>query len=404
MPASLDGIRVLDLTRVLAGPSCTQILGDLGAEVIKIERPGAGDDSRRFGPPYLKDGNGHDTGESTYFLSCNRNKRSVTIDVAKPEGQELIRRLLAHCDVLVENFKVGDLSRYGLGYPQLREIHPRLVYCSITGFGQTGPYAGRGGYDFLAQGMGGMMSLTGEPEGRPVRVGIGNADLLTGAYATIGILAALRHRDVTGRGQHIDMALLDCQLAWMSYEAVKFMVTGEEPQRVGNGHPNIMPYNVFEAADGFLILAIGNDGQFLRFCRFAGVPELAEDERFGTNAARVRHRDILFPIIAEIIGRHPRRHWLEGLEPLQVPAGPVNSLAEAFGDPQAQARGMAVTLAHPLSPAPLPLVANPVRLSESPPEYRRAPPTLGQHTDEVLTEILEMLPAELAQLRHDGTI
>jgi Predicted acyl-CoA transferases/carnitine dehydratase len=403
MTASLSGLRILDLTRVLAGPSCTQILGDLGADVIKIERPGAGDDSRRFGPPWLPGADGADTAESTYFLSANRNKRSVTIDIAKPAGQALIRRLLSGCDVLVENFKVGDLDRYGLSYARLRDEFPRLVYCSITGFGQTGPYAGRGGYDFLAQGMGGMMSLTGEPDGEPVRVGIGNADLLTGAYAAIGILAALRHRDRTGRGQHVDMALLDCQLAWMSYEAQKYLVTGAEPARVGNGHPNIVPYNVFRAADGHLILAVGNDAQFVRFCAFAGRPDLAEDERFRTNAGRVRHRDILVPLIQDIVVAHPRRHWLDGLEALQVPAGPVNSLAEAFADPQVQARGMTVTLPHPQAPA-LPLVASPLRLSDSPPDYRHAPPLLGQHTDEALRDLLGLDPADLARLRDDGVI
>ncbi|MBF0306637.1 MAG: CoA transferase [Alphaproteobacteria bacterium] len=395
---ALDGLRVLDLSRILAGPSCTQILGDLGADVIKIERPGAGDDTRKWGPPYLAD-----SGESAYYLSANRNKRSVTIDIARPEGQTLLRRLLAGCDVLIENFKVGDLARHGLGYEHLAPEFPRLVYCSITGFGQTGPYAQRAGYDFLAQGMGGMMSLTGEPSGDPVKVGIGNADLLTGMYAAVSVLAALRHRDRTGQGQRIDLALLDAQLAWMTAEAENFLISGQAPKRRGNAHPNIVPYEVFPAADGWLILAVGNDAQFRRFCQFAECPELAEDQRFATNSARVVHREDLIPRLRAILARQSRHHWLIGLEALGVPAGPVNTVPEAFADPQVQARGMRIEMPHPLAAEPVPLVASPIKMSDTPPEYRRAPPVLGQHTDEVLDEF-GLTPAEIAALRAAGVI
>ncbi|MBF0373367.1 MAG: CoA transferase [Alphaproteobacteria bacterium] len=395
---ALDGLRVLDLSRILAGPSCTQILGDLGADVIKIERPGAGDDTRKWGPPYLAD-----SGESAYYLSANRNKRSVTVDIARPEGQALLRRLLAGCDVLIENFKVGDLARHGLGYEQLAPDFPRLVYCSITGFGQTGPYAQRAGYDFLAQGMGGMMSLTGEPSGDPVKVGIGNADLLTGMYAAVSILAALRYRDRTGQGQRIDLALLDAQLAWMTAEAENFLISGLPPKRRGNAHPNIVPYEVFPAADGWLILAVGNDAQFRRFCQFAECPELAEESRFATNSARVVHREDLIPRLRAILARQSRHHWLSGLEALGVPAGPVNTVPEAFADPQIQARDMRIEMPHPLAAEPVPLVASPIKMSDTPPEYRRAPPVLGQHTDEVLDEF-GLATAEIAALRAAGVI
>ena len=400
---ALSGIRILDLTRVLAGPSCTQMLGDLGADVIKVERPQAGDDTRKWGPPYLKDREGRDTRESAYYLSANRNKRSVTIDIAGAEGQALVRRLLAQCDILIENYKVGDLERYGLSYRQLAGEFPRLVYCSITGFGQDGPYAKRAGYDFLAQGMGGIMSLTGEPQGEPVKVGIGNADLVTGLYAGVAILAALRHRDRNGQGQHLDLALLDCQLALMTYEAENYLISGEAPQRRGNGHPNIVPYQVFRAADGYMILAVGNDAQFARFCEFAGLPDLPGDPRFASNSARAKNRDALVPLVADAVARHPRAHWLDGLERLGVPAGPVNTLPETFADPQVKARGMVTTAPHAQADD-VPLLASPIRMSATPPGVRRAPPVLGQHTDEILAEVLGLSDADIADLRARGAI
>lgn len=403
MSGALTGLRVLDLTRVLAGPSCTQMLGDLGADILKVERPGSGDDTRKWGPPFLKRRDGTDSKESAYYLSANRNKRSIAIDIAKPEGQNLLLRLLEHCDVLVENYKVGDLERYGLSYAQIKQRFPRLVYCSITGFGQTGPYAKRAGYDFLAQGMGGIMSLTGEPTGEPVKVGIGNADLVTGLYAGFAILAALRHRDRTGQGQHVDMALLDCQLALMTYEAENYLISGQEPQRRGNGHPNIVPYQVFRAADGYLILAVGNDGQFAKFCAFAGLDALAADPRFATNSARLAHREALIPLIAAEIVRHPRAYWLDGLESRGVPAGPVNTLPETFADPQVQARGMVVDTDH-LHADQVRLLNSPIHMSATPPELRRAPPVLGQHTGNVLTEILGLDADEIAALVDAGTI
>lgn len=403
MSGALAGLRVLDLTRVLAGPSSTQMLGDMGADVLKVERPGSGDDTRKWGPPFLKHRDGGDSKESAYYLSANRNKRSIAIDIAKPAGQALVLRLLEHCDVLVENYKVGDLERYGLAYGQLKDRFPRLVYCSITGFGQTGPYAKRAGYDFLAQGMGGIMSLTGDPAGEPVKVGIGNADLITGLYAGFAILAALRHRDHCGQGQHVDMALLDCQLALMTYEAENYLLSGQEPIRRGNGHPNIVPYQVFRAADGHLILAVGNDGQFAKFCQFAGLDSLAQDPRFATNPARLEHRDELISLLADTIIRHPRAHWLEGLEIQGVPAGPVNTLPETFADPQIQARAMVVRADHRHA-EDVPLLNSPIHMSATPPQVRRAPPVLGQHTAEVLAELLGLDAAAIAELSLAGTI
>ncbi len=389
-PAALAGIRVLDLSRVLAGPWCTQTLADLGAEVIKIERPGAGDDTRGWGPPFLKDRDGHDTAEAAYFLGANRNKRSVTIDIARPEGQDLVRRLADGCDVLVENFKVGDMARYGLDAASLRQRCPRLVYCSITGFGQTGPYRERAGYDYAIQGMGGLMSITGErddrPGGGPQKVGVAVADLFTGMYATVAILAALRHAAATGEGQVIDMALLDTQVAMLANLGANYLVTGKAPQRAGNAHQNIVPYQVFEVADGHLILAVGNDGQFARFCAVAACPELAVDPRFANNASRVRHRDTLVPMLAPLLLRRKRADWLAALEAAKVPCGPINDLEEVFADPQVRERGMTQQVAHPHTDA-LALVASPMKLSATPVQIRRAPPLLGQHTDEVLAEL-----------------
>ena len=410
-PAALAGVRVLDLSRVLAGPWCTQTLADLGADVIKVERPAAGghpggDDTRSWGPPFLKDENGVDTAEAAYYLGCNRNKRSITIDLAQAEGQALVRRLASSCDVLVENFKVGDMSRYGLDAASLLAAQPRLVYCSITGFGQTGPYSDRAGYDYVVQGMGGLMSVTGErddkPGGGPQKVGVAVADLFTGLYATIAIQAALRHRDSTGRGQHIDMALLDTQVAMLANLGANFLVSGVAPQRAGNAHQNIVPYQVFEAADGHLILAVGNDSQYLRFCELAGRPDLALDERFRRNADRVRNRDLLVPQLAAVMRTRGKQQWLSALEGAKVPCGAINTLAEVFDDPQVQARGMAAPVPHPLCTS-LRLVASPIKLSVTPVQLRRAPPLLGEHTDEVLAE-LGLSTAERARLRERGVV
>ena len=402
---ALEGVRVLDLTRILAGPTCTQVLGDLGADVLKIERPGEGDDTRKWGPPYVAGEDGLPTEESAYYLAANRNKRSVAVDIARSEGQALIRELLRHCQILVENFKVGGLARYRLGWPDLAAEFPGLVYCSITGFGQTGPYARRAGYDFLAQGLGGIMSLTGEPDGQPMKVGVGIADLICSTYATSAILAALRHAERTGEGQHVDMALLDSQVAWLVNEGSNFLVSGRVPMRLGNEHANIVPYKVFESADGYVILAVGNDAQFGRFCAFAGVPELATDARFRTNSQRIAHRVELYAVLVPLMRRRATAAWVEGLEPLGVPCGPVNRLDQVFDDPQVKARGLRIDMPHPAAAGgSVPLVANPIRMSATPPSYRHAPPSLGQHTDVVLRELLGRTDADLAQLRAAGVI
>ena len=386
---SLAGVRVLDLSRVLAGPWCTQTLADLGADVTKVERPGNGDDTRAWGPPYLKDDAGADTSEAAYYLGANRNKRSIAIDIAHADGQALIRRLAAQADVLVENFKVGDLARYKLDAASLLAANPGLIVCSITGFGQTGPYKDRAGYDYAVQGMGGLMSVTGErddqPGGGPQKVGVAVADLFTGLYATIAILAALRHRDATGQGQLIDMALLDTQLAMLANLGANYLCTGVAPGRMGNAHQNIVPYQVFEARDGHLILAVGNDSQFAKFSELAGRPDWASDPRFAKNADRVRHRELLVPQLAEAIKARPRDVWLAALEAAKVPCGAINNLAQAFDDPQVQAREMTVALPHPLTDG-LRLVASPMKLSATPVTYRHAPPLLGQHTVELLAE------------------
>jgi crotonobetainyl-CoA:carnitine CoA-transferase CaiB-like acyl-CoA transferase len=405
-PRSLAGVRVLDLSRVLAGPWCTQTLADLGADVIKVERPGSGDDTRGWGPPFLKDGAGADTAEAAYYLGTNRNKRSITVDIAKPAGQALIRAMAARCDVFVENFKVGDMARYGLDAASLCALNPRLVYCSVTGFGQTGPYRERAGYDYAIQGIGGLMSVTGErddlPGGGPQKVGVAVADLFTGMYATVAILAALRHRDATGQGQAIDMALLDTQVAMLANLGANYLATGVAPKRAGNAHQNIVPYQVFEVADGHLILAVGNDSQFAKFCDVAGRPELARDERFARNAARVRHRAILVPLLAELMKTRRKADWLAALEAAKVPCGAINDLAEVFADPQVAARGMTVSVPHPLA-GELPLVASPIKLSQTPVAYRRAPPLLGEHTAEVLAEF-GVTPQQLDTLRAEGAL
>jgi crotonobetainyl-CoA:carnitine CoA-transferase CaiB-like acyl-CoA transferase len=403
---ALAGLRILDLSRVLAGPWCTQTLADLGADVIKVERPGSGDDTRAWGPPYLKDEQGRDTSEAAYYLGANRNKRSIAIDIADPAGQALIKELAAGVDVLVENFKVGDLARYGLDAQSLRDANPGLIVCSITGFGQTGPYKDRAGYDYAVQGIGGLMSVTGErddlPGGGPQKVGVAVADLFTGMYAAVAILAALRHRDASGQGQVIDMALLDTQLAMLANLGANYLCTGAAPARMGNAHQNIVPYQVFEACDGHLILAVGNDLQFAKFCAIAGFPAWAQDPRFSSNAERVRQRDLLVPMIAAVIKSRPRNDWLSALEAAKVPCGAINNLAEAFADPQVQARGMTTAMPHPLSPT-LNLVASPIKLSATPVSYRHAPPLLGQHTRELLLEVGRS-EAEIAALFQAGVI
>ena len=401
----LDGVRIFDLTRILAGPTATQLLGDLGADVIKIERPGQGDDTRKWGPPYVKGPDGEDTTESAYYLCANRSKRSITIDLASADGIALAKRLLAECDVLVENFKVGSLAKLGLGYEQLKEEFPGLVYCSVTGFGQTGPYAERAGYDFLAQGMGGIMSVTGTPGVEPVKVGVGIADVMCGMYAATNILAALRHRDRTGEGQHIDVCLLDTQVAWLVNEGTNYLVSGEVPKPLGNEHPNIVPYKVFPTADGHVILACGNDRQFQAWCDVAGADELKTNPDYSTNPLRLKNRVALYAAMPDYMMSRTTDEWVAALEAAKVPCGPVNTIDRAFADPQVQARGMRIDLPHPLAgEGTVPLIANPVKLSGTPVRYRYAPPTLGQHTDEVLAEILGLSADEIAAERDKGAV
>ncbi|AYY97020.1 CoA transferase [Burkholderia multivorans] len=404
---ALSHIRVLDLTRVLAGPWCAQTLADFGADVIKIERPGAGDDTRHWGPPYLKDAHGADTAEAAYYLAANRNKRSVTVDIATPEGQQIVRELAAQSDVVLENYKVGQLKKYGLDYASLRAVKPDLVYCSVTGFGQTGPYAHRAGYDFIVQGIGGFMSITGErdgvPGGGPQKAGVAIADLATGLYSTIAVLAALAHRDRTGEGQYIDMALLDVQVALLANMNTNFLASGTPPVRWGNAHPNIVPYQTFQTSDGWIIVAVGNDGQFRKFVEAGGRPELADDERFATNPARVRHRDTLVPILAEMVKTRSKTAWIDALEAAGVPCGPINDLAEVFANEQIVARGMEVALPHPCG-ADVKLVRNPVRMSATPPDARTAPPLLGAHTDDVLRDMLGYDDARIAALKAKQAI
>jgi crotonobetainyl-CoA:carnitine CoA-transferase CaiB-like acyl-CoA transferase len=400
----LAGIRILDLSRVLAGPVATQLMGDLGADILKIERPGFGDDTRHWGPPWVP-GDSTATGASAYFLSANRNKRSVTIDLARPEGGELVRALAAHCDVLVENFKVGDLARFGLDWPLLKQSMPRLIYCSISGFGQTGPYAAQAGYDFLVQGLGGLMSITGDPDGPPMKVGVAVADVVCGLYAAVAVLAALRQRAQTGAGQYIDLGLLDTQVAWLVNQGVNYLTSGVAPQRLGNAHPNIVPYQVFPASDGHFILCVGNDGQFRRFAELAGARELGADPRFATNPERVRHRAELVPLLEELTRTRPAADWLAALQPAGVPCGPVNTIADVFDDPQVRHRNMLVEMPYPTaSDGLVRLIGNPIHGSASPVSYRLPPPALGEHTDEVLEEILGLDSTERARLRRQGVI
>ncbi len=401
----LAGLRVFDLTRILAGPTCTQLLGDLGADIIKIERPGQGDDTRKWGPPYIKNTQGDDTRESAYYLSSNRNKRSLAIDISKSEGQALAKRLIAQSDILVENYKVGGLAKYGLSYEDLKDEFPGLIFCSITGFGQTGPYAPRAGYDYLAQGIGGIMSLTGESDGAPMKVGVGIADVMCGMYASSAILAALHHRTKTGEGQHIDLALLDTQVSWLVNEGLNYLTSGNVPKRLGNEHANIVPYKVMPAADGFFILAVGNDRQFKSFCDYAGAPELAEDPRFITNSDRVKNRDALYALLPEVTRRKTQQEWVDGLAGIHVPSGPVNTLDQVFEDPQIRARGMKLTMPYPEAQSgEVDLIANPIKYSGTPVSYRRPPPTAGQHSQEVLHELLDLSEDDIAKLRDQGVI
>jgi crotonobetainyl-CoA:carnitine CoA-transferase CaiB-like acyl-CoA transferase len=407
MAGPLSHVRVLDLSRVLAGPWAGQNLADLGAEVIKVERPKVGDDSRAFGPPWVKDKEGRPTKDSAYFTSANRGKKSITVNVAKAEGQALIRVLARECDVLIENYKHGDLARYGLGYEDLKAVNPRLVYCSVTGFGQTGPYRERPGYDFMIQGMGGMMSVTGEPDGAPgggpQRAGVPIADIITGMYASIAICAALASRAQTGAGQHLDLALLDSQIALLAYQNTNYFSTGTPPKRIGNLHPNIVPYQPFKSSDGEVIVACGNDNLFRKFCDAAGCPELATDPRFATNGNRVENRAEMTRLIQEIFGKRTTTEWLELLEAAGVPNGPINDIAQVFEEPQVKARGVKIELDHAVA-GKLPLVASPMRFSGTPLEYRLPPPLLGEHTDQILKEFLKLNETEIAKLRADGIV
>lgn len=404
---ALSHVRVLDLTRVLAGPWCAQTLADFGADVIKIERPGAGDDTRHWGPPYLKTPDGEDTHEAAYYLAANRNKRSVTVDIATEEGQRIVRALAAQSDVVLENYKAGQLKKYGLDYESLREVKPDIVYCSVTGFGQTGPYASRAGYDFIVQGIGGFMSITGErdgvPGGGPQKAGVAIADLMTGMYSTIAVLTALAHRDRTGVGQYIDMALLDVQVAMLANMNSNYLASGSPPVRWGNAHPNIVPYQTFQTSDGWIIVAVGNDGQFRKFVAAGGRPELADDARFATNPERVRHRDTLVPILADMVKTQTKAQWIGALEAAGVPCGPINDLAEVFENEQVIARGMQVDLPHP-SGGTVKLVRNPVRMTETPPRVESHPPTLGEHTGEVLRDVLGLADAQIDELREKRVI
>lgn len=407
MAGPLHHIRVLDLSRVLAGPWAGQTLADLGAEVIKVERPGLGDDTRSWGPPFLHDENGQPTTDAAYFLSANRGKKSVSIDFTQAAGRELVCRLVEKSDILLENFKVGGLAKYGLDYETLKQINPRLIYCSITGFGQTGPYRQRAGYDFLIQGMGGLMSVTGEadgePGGGPMKVGVAIVDIFTGMYASTAVLAALTHREQTGEGQHIDLALLDVQVATLANQAMNHLIAGNEPQRMGNAHPNIVPYQALATADGHIILAVGNDSQFRKLCVLANRPELADDLRFTSNAARVENRKVLIPILEQVLQQRSSADWIALLEGAGVPCGPINTLAEVFTDPQVEAREMRIEMEHQ-SGGKVALVGSPMKFSQSPVAYNQAPPILGEHNTEVLGELLGLSEQERLQLAKEGVI
>jgi formyl-CoA transferase len=404
---ALSHIRVLDLSRVLAGPWCAQTFADFGADVIKIERPGSGDDTRHWGPPYLKAQDGTDTREAAYYLAANRNKRSVTVDIASAEGQRIVRELAAHCDVVLENYKVGQLKKYGLDYESLKAVKPDLVYCSVTGFGQTGPYAQRAGYDFIIQGIGGFMSITGErdglPGGGPQKAGVAIADLMTGMYSAFAVLTALAHRDRTGEGQYIDMALLDVQVAMLANMNSNFLASGTPPMRWGNAHPNIVPYQTFQTSDSWIIVAVGNDGQFRKFVEAGGRPDLADDDRFASNPARVRNRETLVPVLVEMVRTRSKHEWIGALEAAGVPCGPINDLDEVFDNEQVVARGLQVDLPHP-SGGTVKLVRNPINMSVTPPQASMHPPTLGEHTDELLRSVLGYDEERIAALRAQAVI
>ncbi|MBX2833916.1 MAG: CoA transferase [Micavibrio sp.] len=399
MNKALQNIRVLDLTRVLAGPYCTQMLGDMGADIIKVEKPGAGDDTRQWGPPFLKDAEGNDTSESAYYLSCNRSKKSLAIDIKTEEGQALILRLLGRCDVLIHNFKVGNLEKYGLGYTQLKDKFPALIYCAISGFGQTGPLAHEPGYDFLAQGMAGLMASTGEPDGQPMKVGVALSDIMTGMNAAIGILAALNSREQTGKGQMIDVCLTDTTLAAMTNIAQYYLTSGNLALRLGNAHSTIVPYQTFEALDGHIIIAVGNNDQFARLAGLLKHAEWGSDERFASNRARVENRETLVPLIAAEIVKHSIEYWLGNCDALNIPCGPVNTMDKTFEMEQIKERGMRIEMDHPLSSKPTPLVGSPLKFSETPVNYDLAPPTAGQHTEEILQKLLDLTHQDIAQLK-----
>ena len=407
MASALEGIVVLDLSRILAGPWCTQILADLGATVIKVERPGTGDDTRAWGPPFLKDQNGEETSEPAYYLAANRGKQSVTLNIATPEGSAIARELAGKADILVENYKLGGLGKYGLDYPSLSAVNPGLIYCSITGFGQTGPYASRAGYDLVIQGLCGFMSVTGErddlPGGGPQKAGVAITDLTTGLYSTIAILAALNHRNATGDGQYIDMALSDCAVALMANMNMNYLTTGVPPKRYGNAHQNLLPYQVFDTADDPIIIAIGNDSQFRRWCELAEAPELADDERFATNPARIRNREALIEKVIVRMKRRPRTWWVDELEREGIPYGVVNNFQQVYEDPHIRARGMKFEMPHP-SAGTVPLVRCPVNLKGSPPDYHRPPPLLGEHTETVLRHLLDKSDDDIARLRSAGVV
>lgn len=407
MKGALSHLKVLDMARILAGPWCTQNLADMGADVIKVERPGRGDDTRSWGPPWIKDVHGQDTSDSGYYASCNRNKRSITVDISSSEGQEMIRELAAQCDVFIENYKRGDLKRYGLDYESIKKVNPRIVYCSITGYGQEGPYADKPGYDFVFQGLGGIMSLTGErddlPGGGPQKVGIALSDIMTGMYATIAILSALEYRNVSGAGQYIDMALLDCTVAMGSNQATAFLLNGQIPKRFGNAHAAVVPYQAFEVADGHIIVTVGNDGQWQRYCKVMGRPDLAGDERFSTTSNRIINRDALVPEIARTMLERSRSDWLETLEAAGVPCGPINNYKDVFEDPQVRYRELRVDVPRS-DEGVVPVLASPLRLMGTPANYRLAPPALGEHTEQILTSYLGKSKDQIEKLRTRGVI